>query len=114
MGSRSDTDIMTTGRAVAGIILLMALSIMVLSFVTDVMWPFGLIMGILLIAIALMFLVSLRSRVTAYECAKCGHVFEIDAVKDVTSPHGPGKGGGWKLLTCPKCGERSRARVILT
>jgi hypothetical protein len=113
MSRKGRTDRMTAGRATAGIILLIGLVIMVASYIMGALWPFGLVMGFLLIAIAMMFLFSWHSRVTAYECGKCGHVFEVDKVKDLTSPHGAGEGGGWKRLECPKCGKKSKAKAIL-
>jgi DNA-directed RNA polymerase subunit RPC12/RpoP len=113
MSRKGETDRMTAGRAAAGIILLIGIILMVTSYVMGMLWPFGVVMGMLFIAIALMFLVSWHSQVTAYECAKCGHVFEVSKTEDLRAPHGVGEGGGWKLLKCPECGKKSRAKVHL-
>jgi hypothetical protein len=113
MGRKGESDRMIAGRAAAGIILLIGIIIMVASFTMDMLWPFGIVMGFLFAVIALMFLVSWHSQVTAYECAKCGHVFEVSTAEDLMAPHGEGKGGGWKVLKCPGCGKKSRAKVHL-
>jgi len=66
-----------------------------------------------LFAVALYLLVRWHASVTAYRCTRCGHEFEIGVVTDLVSPHGPGRGGGWKYLKCPSCGRRSKARVLV-
>jgi DNA-directed RNA polymerase subunit RPC12/RpoP len=67
---------------------------------------------LLLVAGGLVLLVRWHARRFAYRCGHCGHEFEISAWTDLASPQGIGKEGGWKLLRCPRCGERSRAVVI--
>lgn len=63
-------------------------------------------------AAGLIALINWHTRSFAYRCARCGHEFEISTLKNAVSPHGPGWGGGWKLLRCPECRRWSRARVI--
>jgi DNA-directed RNA polymerase subunit RPC12/RpoP len=60
----------------------------------------------------LFLLVSWHARTFAYRCAECGHEFEIPAWKDLVSPHGVNKNGGWKYLRCPGCGHWMKARII--
>jgi len=61
---------------------------------------------------SLFLLVSGHARTFAYRCVECGHVSEISVWKDLVSPHGVDKEGGWKYLRCPSCGRRRKARII--
>jgi len=45
---------------------------------------------------------------TRWRCPKCGNVFAITPVTDLTSPHQPDS----KRLRCPKCGEVSWAKAL--
>ncbi len=67
---------------------------------------------LLLLVAGLLLLVRWHARGFAYRCPGCGHEFEISAWTDLTSPHGADREGGWKLLTCPRCRQRSRARGV--
>jgi hypothetical protein len=67
---------------------------------------------LLLVGGGLALLVRWHARRFAYRCGHRGQAFEISAWTDLTSPQGISKQGGWKLLRCPRCGQRSRAQVI--
>jgi len=64
------------------------------------------------VALGLWLLIAWHSHAFVYECKNCGHVFEISVLKDLVSPHGVGRVGGWKYLRCPNCGKRDRARLL--
>ncbi len=72
----------------------------------------GTIVLLVIVVIGLLLLVGWHARTFAYRCRNCGHEFAISPLTDLVSPHGPGRGGGWKLLRCPKCGRWTRAFVI--
>ena len=96
----------------------------------SIFWRLGLLMvvmavGPVLLGPALIFLwplvflaplawiVRWHTRSFAYRCRNCGQVFEISFWRNLISPHGPGlRGGGWKYLRCPRCGEWTRAEVL--
>jgi DNA-directed RNA polymerase subunit RPC12/RpoP len=61
---------------------------------------------------SLLVLVGWHAQTFAYQCANCGGEFEITFWRDLISPHGPRKDGGWKLLRCPHCEKWSRAKII--
>jgi len=61
---------------------------------------------------SLFLLVSWHAHTFAYRCTECGHDFEITVWKDLVSPHGVDKKGGWKYLRCPSCGRWVKARII--
>jgi hypothetical protein len=73
------------------------------------MWT---IVILVVVVIGLLALVGWHARTFAYRCRSCGNEFDIPMLMDFISPHGPGRGGGWKLLRCPKCGRWTRAFVI--
>ena len=73
---------------------------------------FSLIVYGMVVLGGLFLLVNWHARTFAYRCVECGNVFEITLWKDLVSPHGVGKKGGWKYLRCPSCGRRMKARVI--
>lgn len=45
---------------------------------------------------------------TRWQCTKCGHVFDIGAWTDLTSPHDSDS----KRLCCPKCGHVGWAKAV--
>lgn len=67
---------------------------------------------IILSAGALFLLVRWHALTFEYQCAKCGHEFEVSALVDLISPQGIGRNGGWKYLKCPECMWWSRAAEI--
>jgi uncharacterized C2H2 Zn-finger protein len=76
-------------------------------------WPLGFALWIIIVAVSLVALVRWHAGNTVYLCPECGKIFSIGTVTDLVSPHGLGRGGGWTLLTCPKCGSHVRARVYM-
>lgn len=63
---------------------------------------------IILSAGALFLLVRWHALTFEYQCAKCGHEFEISVFVDLFSLQGI----YWKYLKCPNCRQWSRAGVI--
>ena len=76
-------------------------------------WPLGFALWIIVVATSLLVVVRWHAGNTVYSCPECGELFSIGTVTDLVSPHGLGSGGGWKLLTCPKCGSHVRAKVYM-
>ena len=76
-------------------------------------WPLGFALWIIIVVALLLAVVRWHAGNTVYRCPKCGQLFSIGTVTDLVSPHGLGRGGGWKLLTCPKCGKHVRAKVSM-
>jgi len=72
----------------------------------------GTIVILVMVVIGLLLLVGWHARTFAYRCRNCGSEFAIRILTDLVSPHGPGRGGGWKFLRCPRCGHWTRAFVI--
>jgi uncharacterized C2H2 Zn-finger protein len=79
---------------------------------TPINWPFGFSIWVLIVLVSLLVLVRWHSGVTVYHCPDCGYLFSIGMVTDLVSPHGIGSGGGWKLLTCPRCGSHVQALAL--
>ena len=66
-----------------------------------------------IVVIGLVLLVSWRAGNYGWRCARCGHEFEISPGTDFISPHGVSRDGrAWKLLRCPRCGERTKAEAV--
>ena len=80
---------------------------------TPISWPIGFALWAIIVLVSLLAMVRWHSVVSEYRCPECGHLFSIGMVTDLLSPHGIGGNGGWKLLTCPKCGNYVRARAKL-
>jgi uncharacterized C2H2 Zn-finger protein len=89
-----------------------AFTVLLALILTPRYWPFGLMLWIGITAISLLVVVWWHAENTVYRCQKCDHLFRINTATDLVSPHGLGRGGGWKLLTCPKCGHYGKAQVI--
>ena len=68
---------------------------------------------LILVVGSLFLLVRWHTKKFSYHCPRCGHKFEISALTNFISFHGPSNGSGWKYLKCPKCHERSRATVVI-
>ncbi len=95
--------------------LVVYLAVVILSavFLTPQIPPLGFIATLLIFGVGLVLLVRWHARYTGYRCTQCEHEFEISTFTDLVSPQGTGPGGSWKYLRCPKCGKRSRARVLV-
>jgi DNA-directed RNA polymerase subunit RPC12/RpoP len=61
------------------------------------------------IALMLFLLVAWNAARHAYRCASCGHEFEISVLRSLVTPHMPGS----KYLVCPRCKDRTWARVLV-
>ncbi|HJX23382.1 MAG TPA: hypothetical protein VJ574_03110 [Candidatus Bathyarchaeia archaeon] len=81
-------------------------------FLAPVAWPVGFALWVCVVLCSLLLMVRWHSRNVTYLCPACGSVFNISLVNDLLSPHGVDKGGGWKLLTCPRCGLHARASAL--
>lgn len=62
-------------------------------------------------------LTSFFSRAYGYRCASCKRVFRVSTTVNFFTPSGVAKNPdgtyyAWKSLTCPHCGQRTRARVL--
>ena len=90
-----------------------ATTILTALVLTPMHWPFGLLLWALVVTVSLLVVVRWHARNTMYRCPECDHLFSISTFTDLVSPHGLGRGGGWKLLTCPKCGHHKKAKVYL-
>lgn len=71
----------------------------------------------LLIFASIWMLVTIRSRADGFLCANCGRVFQGPTVVNFFTPSGVARNRdgtyyGWKSLTCPHCGRRTKAKVI--
>ena len=95
-------------------VLLIFLSITVITafILAPLVWPFGFAVWICVVLGSLLLMVGWHSRNVIYRCPACGNVFNISLVKDLLSPHGVSGSGGWKLLTCPRCGRYARASAL--
>jgi DNA-directed RNA polymerase subunit RPC12/RpoP len=90
---------------------------LVFSFIliTVFIYPrLGLIPSLLLGLVVTVTVVRAYSLGHSYRCANCGHVFRVPLMVDFFTASGIGKNPdgtyhNWKSLTCPECGERSRA-----
>ncbi|MBC7264604.1 MAG: zinc ribbon domain-containing protein [Chloroflexi bacterium] len=89
-----------------------AVTIVVAVLVKPDRTAIGFVAWAALILVSLLLLVAWHARAFAYRCRDCGHEFQISLWTDLLSPHGLSKGGGWKYLRCPKCGQRTMAIVI--
>ena len=70
------------------------------------------ILWLVLVVIGVVLLVAWHREATVYRCPNCGHVYELSFWRDLITPHGVDKEGGWLLLRCPNCGERHKTRVL--
>ena len=72
---------------------------------------------IILILAGLWLYISLISRTSGYVCAKCGKAFQVPTTVNffTTSSVGKNPDGtyySYKNLTCPHCGQQSKARLV--
>lgn len=87
------------------IIFLVGASLLLPGTTHEFLYPF-------VMAASLLILIYWHTRSFAYRCPKCGNEFEISMLKNLISPHWPGRGGGWKLLRCPECRSWSAAKIL--
>jgi DNA-directed RNA polymerase subunit RPC12/RpoP len=72
---------------------------------------------IILILAGLWLYISLITRASGYVCAKCGKAFQVPTAVNffTTSSVGKNPDGtyySYKNLTCPHCGQQSKARLV--
>jgi len=65
-----------------------------------------------LVVAGMVILVNWHQGQTIYQCPKCGHIYEISFLTDLTAPHGINRDGAWLLLRCPNCRERNKTKVL--
>ncbi|MFH2038098.1 MAG: hypothetical protein ABIJ65_01550 [Chloroflexota bacterium] len=65
-----------------------------------------------LVLAGMLILVNWHKQKTAYRCPKCEHVYEISFLADLVAPHGFNSEGGWLLLRCPGCHQRSVTQTL--
>jgi hypothetical protein len=90
----------------------------IIVFALAVVYPWrGFLPTILLIGAGLWTYVSLVSRTGGYLCDKCGKPFQVPTTVNFFSSSSVGKNPdgtyySYKLLTCPNCGKRTKARIV--
>lgn len=62
---------------------------------------------LIIIAIAAVLVVYMNRRFD-YQCGYCGEIFSLPTVDAIFAPHMMGK----KLVTCPRCGQRTWASLV--
>jgi predicted RNA-binding Zn-ribbon protein involved in translation (DUF1610 family) len=78
---------------------------------------YGLAFSLLIMLVLMVFLVRAYAMGYRYRCASCGHVFKVPLLVDFLTFSGMGRNRDgtyhtWKSLTCPSCGQRTRAVVV--
>ena len=78
---------------------------------------YGWAFTILIMLVLLLMLVRAFSRTYAYRCANCGHTFKAPTLVNLLTFSGVGRNAdgtyhSWKSLTCPHCGQRTRAVAL--
>jgi DNA-directed RNA polymerase subunit RPC12/RpoP len=110
MGHRENREI--TRRDWIQTIIYILLMIGVIIWGAFLMLPSYLSLWLMVTAVLIYSLTVWHTRHFDYRCNKCGNEFGINVIKNIISPQGLDRQGGWKYLKCPKCGEKSRAKVI--
>jgi uncharacterized C2H2 Zn-finger protein len=95
------------------LIAFVATTVLTALILAPIHWPFGFALWVIIVVASLLVVVKWHAGNTVYRCPECDQLFNISTVTDLVSPHGLGRGGGWKLLTCPNCGSHVRARVYM-
>jgi DNA-directed RNA polymerase subunit RPC12/RpoP len=92
------------------ILLVIVVIILSAPLLIPMAWPVGIVLWFLLPVCGSVFLLlRWHAGNTAYRCEVCGSEFEISAITDLVSPNLLDR----KLLRCPQCGKRSRAKVLV-
>jgi hypothetical protein len=73
---------------------------------------FSLITYGLVVLGGLFVLVNWHAYIFTIRCVVSKHISEISAWKDLASPHGVNKKGGWKCLNCRDSGRWMKARIL--
>ena len=96
--------------------LLIFLGMITFSIVVIYPWRGALWTGIMVI-FSIFLYVRLMTQRTAYKCASCGKVFQVPTAVNffTTGSMGKNPDGTYfaaKMLTCPRCGKRTKARLL--
>ena len=88
-----------------------------LLVVTIIMPRYGVLFAIFVLFVVILMLVRAYSIGYRYKCANCGTVFKVPLPVDFLTFSGMAKNRDgtyytWKSLTCPSCGQRTRARAV--
>jgi len=79
--------------------------------VTSTPWRVGMIvLGFILFGIGMYFALRIEREAGYYECQKCGHRYVPTMSAVVMAPHL----GRSRRMTCPKCGQKSYQKKVLT
>ncbi len=88
------------------------------AFVVMFIYPrWGLAFTVLIMLLLTLMLVRAFSRTYSYRCGNCGHAFRAPTVVNLLTFSGVGRNPDgtyhtWKSLTCPRCGQRTRAVAL--
>ena len=96
-------------RTLFVLLIYLSATVVLAIILTPLVWPVGLTIWVLIALWSLLAVVRWHARNTVYRCPACGNEFSISSFTDFVSPHGVSEGGGWKLLTCPRCGRYVKA-----
>jgi len=82
-----------------------------------VMPRYGWLFSLFVLFVVTIMLVRAYSMGYRYKCANCGTVFKVPLAVDFLTFSGMGKNPDgtyhtWKSLTCPSCGQRTRAVAV--
>jgi predicted RNA-binding Zn-ribbon protein involved in translation (DUF1610 family) len=114
---RTNDEQVSAGRVIRQLILVAGLIVSVLM-IAFVIYPWrGWVPSVLIFIVMAVMLVRAYSTGHRYRCANCGWVFRVPVAVDFFTGGGIGKNPdgtyhNWKSLTCPECGQRSRAVVV--
>jgi rubredoxin len=114
---RANDQQVTVGRVFRQLVLVGGLVISVL-LIAFIIYPWrGWVPSVLIFIVMAVMLVRAYSTGHRYRCANCGWVFRVPVAVDFFTGGGIGKNPdgtyhNWKSLTCPECGQRSRAVVV--
>jgi DNA-directed RNA polymerase subunit RPC12/RpoP len=96
----------------------LAVFVVVIVLALAVVYPWkGILPTVILILAGLWMYISLVSRSTGYRCAKCGKAFQVPTTVNFFTQSAVGKNPdgtyySYKNLTCPHCGQPSKARLV--
>ena len=88
------------------------------AFVVLFIYPrYGLAFTIFIMLVLTVMLVRSFSRTYSYRCGNCGHAFRAPTVVNFLTFSGVGRNPDgtyhtWKSLTCPRCGQRTKAIAL--
>jgi predicted RNA-binding Zn-ribbon protein involved in translation (DUF1610 family) len=96
----------------------LAIFVAVILLAILVVYPWkGFLPMFILILAGLWMYISLISRSSGYVCGKCGKAFQVPTTVNFFTQSAVGKNPdgtyySYKNLTCPSCGQQSKARLV--